>query len=489
VTKLALPVIDAGLWNRGFWYNSQNDRHEGIDYGWYNADPAGSQRVFAAAAGKVVSVNDGGGYNGGWGNRVVIEHAGGSRTGYNHLATGQIKVWVGKTVGKGELIAMMGNTGDSQGTHLHFEFYMPNGDRVDPKPYFTKDMPGSGTDLEANERQVVSGGGYANARTAASLKGAIVADKAVQSGDTGRFKGYVVGEKVSQGGVTTDIWFVGYYSSLYFWAGSFVGGANTTGLANLTPKPTEPETKPTTPTEPVPIWEPKDPDIVQPTFSNFPDWILYDEVRDAADDREDINKEAYDYYKAKGQDRQYYPEKQIAHWWGEPGAYSHDSVVNTFLSKADYAVHFVTSAENGQARITAMQKLDLVAYTTGSASMFGWSSETDPLLTDLDYLTLGYLTYIIEKLNPRLRRQTIELHKNQINVSTGKTFETACSNIDTVRLRQTVEDFFSGTLDPATGKAPVAEPTDPTPTDPGDVKPPEWFINWIRAGLDILDPK
>lgn len=28
-----------------------------------------------------------------------------------------------------------------------------------------------------------------------------------------------------------------------------------------------------------------------------------------------INKEAYDYYKSKGQDRQYFPEKLIAHWW------------------------------------------------------------------------------------------------------------------------------------------------------------------------------
>lgn len=158
MTTLALPVVDAGLWNRGFWYNSSTDRHEGIDYGWYTADPAGSQRVFAAAAGKVVSVSSDGSYNGGWGNRVVIEHAGGSKTGYNHLITGGIKVWVGKSVGRGELIAMMGSTGDSQGRHLHFELYLPNGDRVDAKPYFTKDLPGTTAALESNERIVVSGG-------------------------------------------------------------------------------------------------------------------------------------------------------------------------------------------------------------------------------------------------------------------------------------------------------------------------------------------
>jgi len=85
MTTLSTPVISDDLRGRGYHYNSPNDRHEGIDYGWYYADPEGSRRVFAAAAGTVVSVAASGSYNGGWGNRIVVEHAPGVRTSYSHL--------------------------------------------------------------------------------------------------------------------------------------------------------------------------------------------------------------------------------------------------------------------------------------------------------------------------------------------------------------------------------------------------------------------
>ena len=56
--------------------------HLGKDYGWFNADIAGSRRVVAAATGVVVEVYAGGGDNQRWGNRVVIDHGGDGGAGH-----------------------------------------------------------------------------------------------------------------------------------------------------------------------------------------------------------------------------------------------------------------------------------------------------------------------------------------------------------------------------------------------------------------------
>jgi hypothetical protein len=149
MTKLTLPVGKADQKNRG-WITGAG-RHSGIDYGWYNADPEGSRRVHAAAPGKVISVYNGGGSNDGWGCRVIIEHAPGVRTTYNHFWSNGIKVKTGQAVDAGTYLGQMGSTGDSSGTHLHFELYL-NGSRVDPAPYFSKDLPGTAPALKANQR-------------------------------------------------------------------------------------------------------------------------------------------------------------------------------------------------------------------------------------------------------------------------------------------------------------------------------------------------
>lgn len=74
--------------------------------------------IYAAAAGKVVVARDGG-WNGGYGSYVVIQHSNGMQTLYAHM--NQVSVSVGETVGKGQSIGKMGNTGRSTGVHLHFE--------------------------------------------------------------------------------------------------------------------------------------------------------------------------------------------------------------------------------------------------------------------------------------------------------------------------------------------------------------------------------
>lgn len=87
--------------------------YNGVDYGL----PVGSS-LFASAAGTVI-VSKNSGWNGGYGNYVVIEHPNKTQTVYGHMSS--VSVSVGQKVTQGQLIGYSGNTGRSTGPHLHFE--------------------------------------------------------------------------------------------------------------------------------------------------------------------------------------------------------------------------------------------------------------------------------------------------------------------------------------------------------------------------------
>jgi LysM repeat protein len=74
--------------------------------------------IRAAAAGEVI-VSKMGGWNGGYGNYIVIKHGNGTQTLYAHNSSNA--VGVGASVSTGEVIGYVGNTGRSTGSHLHFE--------------------------------------------------------------------------------------------------------------------------------------------------------------------------------------------------------------------------------------------------------------------------------------------------------------------------------------------------------------------------------
>ncbi len=74
--------------------------------------------IVAAAGGQVIVARHGG-WNGGYGTYVVIEHSNGTQTLYAHLSG--IAVIGGQQVVRGQVIGYMGSTGRSTGTHLHFE--------------------------------------------------------------------------------------------------------------------------------------------------------------------------------------------------------------------------------------------------------------------------------------------------------------------------------------------------------------------------------
>ena len=74
--------------------------------------------IRAAAAGEVI-VSKSGGWNGGYGNYIVVKHANGVQTLYAHMSS--TAVGAGASVESGETIGYVGNSGKSTGSHLHFE--------------------------------------------------------------------------------------------------------------------------------------------------------------------------------------------------------------------------------------------------------------------------------------------------------------------------------------------------------------------------------
>jgi murein DD-endopeptidase MepM/ murein hydrolase activator NlpD len=106
----------------GFGYR-WGSLHAGIDI----ANGVGTP-IRAAKAGTVILA----GWNGGYGNCVVIDHGGGFSTLYGHMT--RVRVSEGARVGQGDLIGDMGSTGNSTGSHLHFETRV-NGSAQDPNRY------------------------------------------------------------------------------------------------------------------------------------------------------------------------------------------------------------------------------------------------------------------------------------------------------------------------------------------------------------------
>lgn len=102
--------------------------HKGIDYGCPEGTP-----ILAAADGTILNV---GFAQTGYGNYVIVQHEDGSGTVYAHLRAWKYGMY--RKVQKGEVIGWSGNTGNSSGPHLHFEYRSKASDfrtAEDPKPF------------------------------------------------------------------------------------------------------------------------------------------------------------------------------------------------------------------------------------------------------------------------------------------------------------------------------------------------------------------
>jgi LysM repeat protein len=126
-SSIETPAGSGYLWPAGVRHISQyyGWRHTGLDI----AGPIGTP-IYAARSGRVLIAK--GGWNGGYGNYIVIDHGGGIQTAYGHSS--QINVVVGQDVVQGQVISLMGSTGRSTGPHLHFEVRI-SGARLNPLKY------------------------------------------------------------------------------------------------------------------------------------------------------------------------------------------------------------------------------------------------------------------------------------------------------------------------------------------------------------------
>jgi murein DD-endopeptidase MepM/ murein hydrolase activator NlpD len=99
--------VDGGVVTQGL------HGYNGIDIG----APNGTS-IFAAAEGTILIARQGG-YNGGYGSYVVIQHDNGTQTLYAHMSV--VAAVPGAYVAQGAIIGKVGSTGKSTGNHLHFE--------------------------------------------------------------------------------------------------------------------------------------------------------------------------------------------------------------------------------------------------------------------------------------------------------------------------------------------------------------------------------
>jgi murein DD-endopeptidase MepM/ murein hydrolase activator NlpD len=136
----ALAAATPSIWPAQGWLSSSMgarrdpltggaDFHPGLDIVGDKGQP-----VYATAAGKVVHA----GYQGAYGNLIVIDHGFGLETRYGHLSKFQVKE--GSRVKRGDVIGSVGATGRATGNHLHYEVHA-NGRLLNPLQLLTQQKP------------------------------------------------------------------------------------------------------------------------------------------------------------------------------------------------------------------------------------------------------------------------------------------------------------------------------------------------------------
>lgn len=102
--------------------------HEGMDF----SAPIGTD-IFATGNGVVTFV----GWKQGYGNTIEVDHSFGYKTRYAHCS--KLIARVGQKVKRGDVIALVGNTGKSMGPHLHYEVHY-QGRPIDPRNFYFYDL-------------------------------------------------------------------------------------------------------------------------------------------------------------------------------------------------------------------------------------------------------------------------------------------------------------------------------------------------------------
>ncbi|MET0138050.1 MAG: M23 family metallopeptidase [Sphingobium sp.] len=131
-------------------FNGSHRMHQGVDIPGALGTP-----IYATADGIVSRAQ----WAGGYGNLVEISHGNGLQTRYGHMS--KLIALPNQRVVRGQLIGLMGSTGRSTGSHLHYEVRIA-GSAVNPIPY----LEGTNYELALNaaRTQVAMGGPEARSR-------------------------------------------------------------------------------------------------------------------------------------------------------------------------------------------------------------------------------------------------------------------------------------------------------------------------------------
>lgn len=136
----ALADATPSIWPAHGWLTSRmgarqdpmtgsDDFHAGLDIAGEKGQP-----IYATAAGHVSLA----GYQGAYGNLVVVDHGFGLETKYGHLSSFSVKP--GQTVKRGDVLGRLGSTGRATGNHLHYEV-RANGRLLNPLQLLTQQKP------------------------------------------------------------------------------------------------------------------------------------------------------------------------------------------------------------------------------------------------------------------------------------------------------------------------------------------------------------
>ena len=124
------PVSGGAVGYGTFIWPGNNHSISGYDYSEVHRgiDIAGNtgEAVYATDAGVIVYA---GWNNYGYGYMIMIDHGNGFQSLYAHLSA--LNVGCGQSVGQGDVIGVIGSTGNSSGSHLHFEIISGSG-KINP---------------------------------------------------------------------------------------------------------------------------------------------------------------------------------------------------------------------------------------------------------------------------------------------------------------------------------------------------------------------
>ena len=353
---------------------SKFGRHSGTDY----AVPL-NRPILAPASGSLQNVVSPTG-----GNMVVIYDG----QFYHRLMHNNSFSRTNGSVQEGDEVAKAGTTGLSTGVHCHWDINSegtyPTSFAVFKDPFLWLQgaykpvvIPAPPT-LKANQR-ILSNPTGVNQRSAPSTSATIIKEWPYDQ-EPYTFKGFVKGESVNG----NNIWFVGGLSGGYFYSGAFVGGANTSGLPDLTaPNPTPVPTPP------------------QPAFTKELDCVT--EVVPAYSGNYEVGN-----FPAK-------PTGVVLHDFGTDGVNSYISTINYFKKPGvEISAHFVVSGKNR----TQMVSLKNRAWHAGKNGNDKIGIEIDPDV-DTNPETKASVLLLLKELDAKYGVLTRHLHSQFMATSCG----------------------------------------------------------------------